>query len=645
MRINRLYWLCARHAWILVVLLLPACAGIDVQRVDFDTRIPDPERQALRVTEPGAWAQDVLRTHGLAEQWAADPDAVLRQLDDTYQQTTNRRILYALAELSYLRARDELARPERAAPALLACVVYSYLYLDGLPPGPPGLPASSAARRVLAYYNYTLGRYLISAGRSGRRYAPGLRLPLTYGNLSLDQRDYDLIWSPEELDEYKVAYEYEAEGMDVYQVNQGIGVPLIAIRRPPNRAAPTSSERYLPPAELTYPATVLVRVKPAATRDEHGRPVWHATIQVCNPMDTDMVHVGAATLPLAIDLTTPLVYMIAHTRPVSGFAGMLNPASHQQLQGMYMLQPYQPDKIPVLFVHGLMSTPQVWLQMLNSLMYDPVLRRHYQFWFFRYPTGNPIIYSASTLRAELAAAQAFCDPGGTNAAFNRMVVVSHSMGGLLSKTLAQNSSTCLWSIISDVPPDQLDLSGDERTLVDTLFFFDAQPYVTRIVFMAVPHRGAQMADSMLGRLGAWAITLPDTLVQPGKTLVSRLAHVRAERSGRSVAARLERKMTGIDSLSPDNPGLAVLCALPITVPFHSIIGNEEHAGVPGGTDGVVPYTSAHLDGAVSELIVKSDHSVPGNLNAIQETRRILLEHLQHTTNAAPALDIRTPGAL
>ena len=74
------------------------------------------------------------------------------------------------------------------------------------------------------------------------------------------------------------------------------------------------------------------------------------------------------------------------------------------------------------------------------------------------------------------------------------------------------------------------------------------------------------------------------------------------------------------------------------IPYHSIIGNRKFAGAPGGSDGIVPYSSSHLDGAASELVVKSDHSVQQNPLAIQEMRRILLEHLKQY----PDLKIDSP---
>jgi pimeloyl-ACP methyl ester carboxylesterase len=536
--------------------------------------------------------------------------------------------LYALAELSYLRARDILAKPAAAAPLLLACTVYSYAYVAGAAAAPAGTPPDNAAQNALAFYNYALGRYLMLAARTQIRYAQGLRLRLTHGYVALDQRAYKLLWQPGELDEYKVAYEYEATGMDVYQVKCGIGVPMIAIRRPPTNQVTTAAERYLPQTELTYAATVILRSAPTATLDARGRHVWQATLEVCDPVQTEVVPVGARLLPLAADLTTPLAYRIEQAPSPSGFAGMLNPASYQSHQGLFMLQPYQPDKIPVVFVHGLMSSPQAWLQMLNYLMGDPALRRRYQLWFFKYPTGNPVLYSASILRDALQGARHLYDPAGTNAAFNQMVVVGHSMGGLLTKTLVQTSSNHLWRLIADVPPDKLELTESERALVDNVIFFRAQPYIARVVFMATPHRGSRFALRPIARLGAMLTTLPRTLVDPGASLIEQIAARNAQAPQSEAAARIEGSMTGIDSLSPDNPGLGVLCALPITVPFHSVIGNNKQAGVPGGTDGIVPYTSSHLEGAQSELIVKSDHSVEENLNAIREVRRILLLHLE-----------------
>jgi hypothetical protein len=88
-------------------------------------------------------------------------------------------------------------------------------------------------------------------------------------------------------------------------------------------------------------------------------------------------------------------------------------------------------------------------------------------------------------------------------------------------------------------------------------------------------------------------------------------------------------------MSPGNPAIQTLAELPIApgVKAHSIIAVKGRGSLADGTDGVVGYRSAHLDGTVSELIVESGHSVQGNPEAIEEIRRILLQHLQ---DAGPA---------
>jgi hypothetical protein len=87
--------------------------------------------------------------------------------------------------------------------------------------------------------------------------------------------------------------------------------------------------------------------------------------------------------------------------------------------------------------------------------------------------------------------------------------------------------------------------------------------------------------------------------------------------------------TSIDGMSPDNPILKTLADTPLAagVVGHSIIAVKGGGDPHLGDDGVVAYTSAHLDGMVSEFIVRSGHSCQEHPFTIEEVRRILLEHL------------------
>ena len=62
--------------------------------------------------------------------------------------------------------------------------------------------------------------------------------------------------------------------------------------------------------------------------------------------------------------------------------------------------------------------------------------------------------------------------------------------------------------------------------------------------------------------------------------------------------------------------------------YHSIMGNITNSNDPDiMTDGIVPYRSSHLDGAVSEKIIKGGHSIQETPEAVLELRRILKLHL------------------
>ncbi|RIW60151.1 alpha/beta hydrolase, partial [Acinetobacter baumannii] len=62
--------------------------------------------------------------------------------------------------------------------------------------------------------------------------------------------------------------------------------------------------------------------------------------------------------------------------------------------------------------------------------------------------------------------------------------------------------------------------------------------------------------------------------------------------------------------------------------FHSIMGNITKSDDPNViTDGIVPYKSAHLEGAKSEKVLPGGHSIQLTPQAVLELRRILREHL------------------
>jgi hypothetical protein len=96
---------------------------------------------------------------------------------------------------------------------------------------------------------------------------------------------------------------------------------------------------------------------------------------------------------------------------------------------------------------------------------------------------------------------------------------------------------------------------------------------------------------------------------------------------------LRRRLpASIDQLAWGDAELQALVALGIDprVTYHSIIADLRDPPLAGGTDGVVPYASAQLDGATSELLVHGGHLCQADPLVIREVGRILTEHLLPT---------------
>jgi hypothetical protein len=98
-------------------------------------------------------------------------------------------------------------------------------------------------------------------------------------------------------------------------------------------------------------------------------------------------------------------------------------------------------------------------------------------------------------------------------------------------------------------------------------------------------------------------------------------------SGNSIgysAGRLRAALTTVT----ENPGLQILETLRVAprIPAYSISCAKSQDPQEEGDDGVVAYRSAHIPKAVSEKVVRWDHSCQGQPEVIEEIRRILLEH-------------------
>jgi hypothetical protein len=265
---------------------------------------------------------------------------------------------------------------------------------------------------------------------------------------------------------------------------------------------------------------------------------------------------------------------------------------------------------------------------VNDLMGVDEIRRNYQFWAFRYPTGLPIPVTSGRLRATLKETAKRFDPDGTNPAFNQMVIVGHSMGGILSRTMLQSSGDSLYNAMFTVPEDKLDLTDEERKALGEISYFEPLPFIRRAVFIAAPLRGSEVPkSSFLERMARRFISLPATWAASRASILKK--NKKYLRPGLDSDDFITVARSSVDNLRSDSFYIKAVQDLPMApgVPYHSIIAIQDATAGPGSDDKLVRYESAHLDGAQSEVLVPTWHSCLEHPMTVAEIRRILLLHL------------------
>lgn len=303
--------------------------------------------------------------------------------------------------------------------------------------------------------------------------------------------------------------------------------------------------------------------------------------------------------------------------------GLLHPEETLEDAGLYLPFPCHPDKIPVVFVHGLNSDPHIWENAMREIASDPDLRSRYQPWYFLYPTGLPIHGSAAKLRRALTHALEHYDPNGKSPALHQMVLVGHSMGGIISRLQVTNSGDDFYRAYFSSPPEKLLASSSTKRSVQENLFFKPAPHVSRVIFVAVPHRGSRIADMRI-------VTALTGLIQRAVRVdqfITDIARTAGNVLNPELLAFKDLGGRSVQNLSPRHPVLKAMDQRPVAVPYHSIIGiRKQGKPLPETSDGVVPYSSAHLDGAVSELPVPAWHSCTARPDVTAEIRRILRSH-------------------
>ena len=415
------------------------------------------------------------------------------------------------------------------------------------------------------------------------------------------------------FDQIGAAADYEVKKLP-HHVRDGVGAPLTALRENKHQQP---VERYYPPEAITRPLTAL------ATEGERQGSVQNVSIQLLCPLVNPEVSIDGRPQPLAGDFSVPWGALLARTGKLNqaGILDLLTPTPRRDPQ-LFLMEAYDPDKEPLVMIHGLLATPLTWAEISNELWADDAVRQRYQIWHYLYNTSAPPLYSARILRAQLRELRDLVDADRRHPASHRITLLTHSMGGLVGKSIAMNPGDAFWKAAFTVPPSQLKLSAEDRARLNDAFEWEPDHTVRRIIFISVPHRGSELADGFVGRIGARIASPPHEF----QAFYDRISQENPDVFTPAYEKLGTGKLNSVRALSPNMPTLAILNTLPYAQPvkLHSIIGDRGKADPPElSSDGVVAYTSSHIEGVESEKIVPADHWTYRHPEAIREIVRIL----------------------
>lgn len=597
----------------LSILLLGGCGTpVGVRRIGPDRVFREVTANALNQKVLSRETVHVLSRNGLLDLFEARPEEAIKELHDIMLQEQSRDALFALAELSFLLGWEENDKAH-----YLASAVYAYGYLFAKPSEGALEPYDPRFRTACDLYNRSLVQFLRSS--DGNVVVADGKHGLPFGVLEIRESRPGFPWGPEEFDRFLPAGDFAVRGLRGRHRHPGLGASLIAVRKP--QAHTQRGKDYLP-KEAKIAATAFLRITRGGL-DMFRRGEISGSLELYAPFNTVEIEVAGRKVPLEADLTAPVAYGLEESRLWDfELAGFFTGRQETFSTGIRALQPYIPGKIPVLFVHGTASSPARWAEMCNELQGYRELREHFQPWLFLYTTGNPIAYSASLLRESILEVVRTLDPESTDPALSHWVVIGHSQGGILTRMLTIDSQDILWNSIMRKPLEELQLKPENEELLRRSFFFERVPHVQRVVFIATPHRGSFL-------VGNWLSNLVSSMVELPGDLMNMTVDVFRDNEEVLVKGVSGESPTSIKGMDPDHPFLKALNTIPIRpeVASHSIIAVEGSGPLEEGDDGVVAYSSAHIEGVESEYVVPSGHSCQGHPLTIVEVRRILLEHL------------------
>src|SRR5207237_1543389 len=90
----------------------------------------------------------------------------------------------------------------------------------------------------------------------------------------------------------------------------------------------------------------------------------------------------------------------------------------------------------------------------------------------------------------------------------RVVLIGHSMGGMICRLMITDARDKIWRDFFATSPAKTPIARDTRRLLEESLVFNHRSDVERVIFISTPHRGSKLASGWIGRIGAALVRTP-----------------------------------------------------------------------------------------------------------------------------------------
>ena len=552
-------------------------------------------------------SKNFLTTNALDKEYQSSPKHVIELCLKEINKKNSKEILEhnfkhslkVMIELCINEAQNCSDSDEAIKYWLTACYLsYRYLYNDESNPPNKNLiiPDNGIVQK---YYNYTLYKIFNYLQNNNLINSSDFQINVVSGSVKFNKPVNTMPWKLDTFKQFGLCYNYKPIGFNETIFDLGAGLPIFGIPSTNDYFEPV--EKWVKVIKYLYPCNFALKFDDINAKDNK----FSVTPYYFDFYRNVHAEIEKNKIMLSNCYTSVIGKFVQDYPSDTEALYFFNPGTmaKDNVEGIYMLEPFNKKKIPILFIHGLISDPQSMAQIVNTLMQSNIIRENFQFWFYFYPTGQAIIIDTFILRKVL---QKMYNKYNKNndTKFNEMVVVGYSLGGLIAQLLIQDSEgDKLEKQVFFTELKKLNISKNHKNLIENMLNFKPLPFVKETIFISTPHHGAEMASWVSAQIMGDLVTSPSEYYEEYKRSLMFISKFTREHNASIISGN------SLDNLSPSGPFMKLTKKLPYSknVKIHSIIGDLKQAGNIGGTDGVVPYASSHLDNAESETVIKSNH--------------------------------------